>query len=130
MPEDGANAGEPEAIDPLRLDFQLCFALYTASNLMTRLYHPLLQPLGITYLQYVALLSEADRLLIGGDTQTGLAYLGMLRRAAAMGSVEQHEAQRILDRVELPPDAIARGLAAGEALQVERVIQELLARRA
>jgi hypothetical protein len=54
----------------------------------------------------------------------------MLRRAAAMGSIEQHEAQRILDRVRLPRDVIERGLAAGEALDLERVIQELLARRA
>jgi predicted ATPase len=83
-----------------------------------------------TSLQYVALLSEADRLLIGGDTQTSLAYLGMLRRVAAMGSMEQHEARRILERVQLPPDAIERGLAAGDALDLERVIQELLARRA
>lgn len=45
-----------ESANPLRLDYQLCFALYTAGNLVTRLYRPLLQPLGITYLQYLALL--------------------------------------------------------------------------
>jgi DNA-binding MarR family transcriptional regulator len=45
------------AIDPLRLDLQLCFALYAASNLVTRLYHPLLAPLGLTYPQYVALMA-------------------------------------------------------------------------
>ena len=44
-----------------------------------------------------------------------------------MGSVEQHEAQRIVERVQLPPDEIERGLAAGEALDLERVIEELLA---
>ncbi|MCI3133565.1 MarR family winged helix-turn-helix transcriptional regulator [Phenylobacterium aquaticum] len=43
--------------DPLRLESQLCFALYSASNLMTRVYRPLLQPLGLTYLQYLALLA-------------------------------------------------------------------------
>lgn len=46
-----------DPFDPLRLDLQLCFALYTASNMVTRLYWPLLKPLGVTYLQYVALLA-------------------------------------------------------------------------
>ena len=45
------------AFDPLSLDLQLCFALYTANNLVTRLYWPLLKPLGVTYLQYIALLA-------------------------------------------------------------------------
>jgi DNA-binding MarR family transcriptional regulator len=43
--------------DPLRLDLQLCFALYSANNLMTRLYRPLLEPLGVTYPQYLALMA-------------------------------------------------------------------------
>lgn len=43
--------------NPLRLDLQLCFGLYSASNLVGRLYRPLLQPLGLTYLQYIALLA-------------------------------------------------------------------------
>lgn len=42
--------------DPLRLDAQLCFALYAASNRMTRLYRPELTPLGLTYPQYLVLL--------------------------------------------------------------------------
>lgn len=47
--------------DALRLDLQLCFALYSASNLMTRIYRPLLEPLGLTYLQYIALLALWER---------------------------------------------------------------------
>ena len=42
--------------DPLRLDEQLCFAVYTASRALTRAYGPLLEPLGITYPQYLTLL--------------------------------------------------------------------------
>lgn len=45
----------------LRLERQLCFALYSAANLTTRLYRPLLEPLGITYPQYLALLALWDR---------------------------------------------------------------------
>lgn len=40
-----------------RLDQQLCFALYSASGLMTRLYRPLLEPLGLTYPQYLTMLA-------------------------------------------------------------------------
>jgi MarR family transcriptional regulator, organic hydroperoxide resistance regulator len=47
--------------DTLHLDRQLCFALYTASNLTTRLYRPLLEPLGITYPQYLALMALWER---------------------------------------------------------------------
>jgi len=37
----------------LRLDTQLCFALYGAAHAFTRAYKPLLSPLGLTYPQYV-----------------------------------------------------------------------------
>ena len=40
-----------------KLDQHLCFALYSASGLMTRLYRPLLEPLGLTYPQYLTMLA-------------------------------------------------------------------------
>jgi DNA-binding MarR family transcriptional regulator len=40
----------------LALDHQLCFALYSASLAMTKLYKPLLAPLGLTYPQYLVML--------------------------------------------------------------------------
>jgi DNA-binding MarR family transcriptional regulator len=42
--------------DPLHLDQQLCFALYAASRAVQRAYGPLLEPLGVTYPQYLVLL--------------------------------------------------------------------------
>ena len=42
--------------DALLLDQQLCFALYHASRAMTRAYGPLLEPLGLTYPQYLVML--------------------------------------------------------------------------
>lgn len=39
-----------------RLSDQLCFALYSATNAMTRTYRPLLNELGLTYPQYLVLL--------------------------------------------------------------------------
>jgi MarR family transcriptional regulator, organic hydroperoxide resistance regulator len=41
----------------MRLDRQLCFALYRASRAVIRAYAPLLEPLRLTYPQYVTLLA-------------------------------------------------------------------------
>jgi MarR family transcriptional regulator, organic hydroperoxide resistance regulator len=40
----------------LHLDNQLCFSVYAASRAMALAYRPLLEPLGLTYPQYVAML--------------------------------------------------------------------------
>ena len=56
-------------IDLLRLENQLCFPLYATSRLVTRLYQPLLEPLGLTYPQYIVLM-----ILWGGRALPGLAH--------------------------------------------------------
>ncbi|MBB4007165.1 MarR family winged helix-turn-helix transcriptional regulator [Allorhizobium taibaishanense] len=50
----------------LVLDKQLCFALYGASLALTRTYKPLLEPLGLTYPQYLAMmvLWETNHLVV------------------------------------------------------------------
>ncbi|CAN5517845.1 MarR family transcriptional regulator [soil metagenome] len=48
---------EPTTDDMLLLDNQLCFAVYSASLAMTRLYKPLLEKLQLTYPQYLVMLS-------------------------------------------------------------------------
>ncbi len=50
----------------LQLDNQLCFALYSTSLAMTKLYKPLLDELGLTYPQYLVMLVlwEQDRLMV------------------------------------------------------------------
>ena len=42
--------------DYLKLDNQLCFAVYTCSKEIIRLYRPFLDKLGITYTHYITLL--------------------------------------------------------------------------
>jgi len=56
----------PSADEMLRLDNQLCFAVYSASLAMTKLYKPLLDKLGLTYPQYLVMLVlwERDRLMV------------------------------------------------------------------
>ena len=81
--------------EALLLDNQLCFALYSASLAMTRLYKPLLDELGLTYPQYLAMLvlweqdgvmvSElGDRLSLDSGTLTPL-----LKRLEAGGLVSR-----------------------------------------
>lgn len=50
----------------LKLDNQLCFALYSTSLAMTKVYKPLLAKLGLTYPQYVVMLVlwETDGLMV------------------------------------------------------------------
>ena len=53
--------------DPMmQLDNQLCFALYSTSLAMTKVYKPLLDELGLTYPQYLAMLVlwERDGLMV------------------------------------------------------------------
>ena len=79
----------------LKLDHQLCFALYSSSLAMTKLYKPLLDPLNLTYPQYLAMLvlwegdaiSVSDlgqRLLLDSGTLTPL-----LKRLEASGWVRR-----------------------------------------
>ncbi len=79
----------------LRLDDQLCFALYSASHLMTKAYRPMLSALGLTYPQYLALLVlwEADDLTVGALGERLFLDSGtltpLLKRMEAQGLVER-----------------------------------------
>jgi DNA-binding MarR family transcriptional regulator len=85
--------------DPLQLDDQLCFALYSASRAVTRAYAPLLQPLGLTYPQYLVLLvlwerdgasvkQLGERLALDSGTLTPL-----LQRLESQGLVERRRGE-------------------------------------
>jgi len=77
----------------LRLDSQLCFALYSANLAMTKVYRRLLADLGLTYPQYLVMLvlwegdgitvsSLGERLFLDSATLTPL-----LKRLQAAGLV-------------------------------------------
>jgi len=81
--------------NPLRLDDQLCFAVYAAAQAFNRLYRPLLARLGLTYPQYLVLLVlwEQDGLSLGaiGD-RLGLdsgTLTPLLRRLEGLGLVRR-----------------------------------------
>lgn len=86
--------------NPLKLENQLCFPIYAASNLITRAYQPLLDRLGITYPQYLVLLvlwdtdeltvnEIARRLLLNTNTITPL-----LKRMEAQGFITRRRSQQ------------------------------------
>lgn len=92
--------------DHLCLDDQLCFALYAASRAMTSAYGPLLDGLGLTYPQYLAMLvlwekdgarvSEiGDRLQLDSATLTPL--LKRLEAAELIERKRSTEDERVVE---------------------------------
>lgn len=83
--------GDTLQVDTVRLDDQLCFALFAASNAVVRAYRPLLRDIGLTYPQYLALmvLWEQDGLsvtAIAGRLQLpGNALTPLLARLEKLG---------------------------------------------
>ena len=84
-----------DSAQALRLDAQLCFALYSANNMLGRAYQRVLGPLDLTYLQYITMLVlwEEDgvrvmdlggRLRLDSGTMTPL-----LKRMEAKGLLER-----------------------------------------
>jgi DNA-binding MarR family transcriptional regulator len=76
--------------DQLRLDRQICFPLYAASNILTRLYRPLLSELGLTYSQYLVMLSLWEN---SPQTVSGLGqslYLDTGTLTPLLKRLEQH----------------------------------------
>ncbi|WP_111412408.1 MarR family winged helix-turn-helix transcriptional regulator [Billgrantia lactosivorans] len=64
----------------LELDSQLCFTLYSTSLLMTKFYKPLLKGLGLTYPQYLVLLTlwQQDGLSAGAISRRLMTDTGSL----------------------------------------------------
>lgn len=52
-----AEGDEKKMESLLRLDQQICFALYGAAHAFTRAYKPLLDPIGLTYPQYLVMMA-------------------------------------------------------------------------
>jgi MarR family transcriptional regulator, organic hydroperoxide resistance regulator len=91
----------------LKLEAQLCFPLYAASNLLTRLYRPLLEELGLTYPQYLVMLVLWERRSARvGELSTAL-YLDsgtltpLLKRLEANGLVRRERSAEDERRVEV-----------------------------
>lgn len=88
---------------PLKLDQQLCFALYSAGLAMNKLYRKLLSQLGLTYPQYLVMLVlwERDQLTVSEigerlflDSATLTPLLKRLESAALLSRLRSTEDER------------------------------------
>jgi MarR family transcriptional regulator, organic hydroperoxide resistance regulator len=113
-----ARRNTPDPAAWLALDHQLCFALYSASLAMTKLYKPLLEPLDLAYLQYLVMLvlwegdgvtvsALGERLALDSGTLTPL-----LKRLEAAGLVQRLRDAADERRVLLQLTAAGRALKA------------------
>jgi len=120
------DAGQPDRLD---LDDFLCFALYSASHAFNRVYRPLLDRLGLTYPQYLAmvLLWERDgqkvgelgeRLFLESNTLTPL-----LKRLEALGFITRRRDTQDERQVRVHLTEAGRALKA-QALTVPGCILE------
>ncbi|WXH29960.1 Organic hydroperoxide resistance transcriptional regulator [Myxococcus stipitatus] len=120
MVEEGLLMPHPKKrVDPLHLNEQLCFTLYSTVHLLNRTYRPLLEKLGLTYPQYLAMLvlweeddvtvkALGERLLLDSGTLTPL-----LKRLEAAGFVKRE--RDVLDERQVR----IRLTAAGRALRTK-----------
>ncbi len=93
------------------LENQLCFALYSTSMAMTKIYKPLLDEIGLTYPQYVVMLVlwEGDDLTVSGigerlilDSGTLTPLLKRLEAAALITRLREANDERCV-RIKLTP---------------------------
>lgn len=90
----------------LRLSQQLCFALYSATHAITRLYKGSLEKVGLTYPQYLVMivLWEADKVSVKHiaeqldlDSASLTPILKRLEKAGFLGRVRNTHDERALD---------------------------------
>jgi MarR family transcriptional regulator, organic hydroperoxide resistance regulator len=105
-----------ESTPALLLDNQLCFALYSTSLAMTKLYKPLLETLGLTYPQYLVMLVlwERDGLMVSElgerlflDSGTLTPLLKRLESASLIARIRDMQDER---RVHITLTAAGRAL--------------------
>lgn len=90
-------------LDPLKLENQLCFPLYVAAKEVVRRYRPLLDPLGLTYTQYIAMMVmwEHKEITVGRlcellclDTGTLTPMLKKMEKAGFLARKRSKEDER------------------------------------
>lgn len=116
-----------DADELLKLDNQLCFALYSASLAMTKAYKPLLEQLNLTYPQYLVMLilwqqdgitlrEIADRMLMDSGALTPvlkrLEQQGLITRRRVSGN------ERALEVCVTEQGAALKTQAASVVLQI------------
>lgn len=121
--------------EQLKLENQLCFRLYSAARLTMGAYHPYLDPLGITYPQYLVLLVlwEQDkqpvcdigkRLMLDTNTMTPLLQrmekAGLITRTRGKEDTRQRivslteQGKALRKQAEHIPESMSKAVMASE----------------
>ena len=104
-----------EGYDGLKLENQLCFPLYVCAKEVVRRYKPLLDGLGLTYTQYIAMMALWERRSLSVKELGEMLYLDsgtltpLLKKLEEKGYVlrsRSPEDERVLD-VSLTPEGEA-----------------------
>lgn len=88
-----------DQLESLDIDKQVCFALYSASNALTRAYRPILEQIDLTYLQYMTMLvlwkkAPMNVKDIGADLKLDSGTLTpLLKRLEQKGLVERKRSE-------------------------------------
>ncbi|HCX03894.1 MAG TPA: MarR family transcriptional regulator [Clostridiales bacterium] len=87
--------------DSLKLENQLCFPLYAASRQITKLYRPILKPLGLTYTKYITMMAlwEKDHVSV-----TDLGERLFLDSGTLTPLLKKLENQKLIKRKRDPDD--------------------------
>ena len=104
---DAATRPEAPHLEAPRLDRQVCFAMYSASRAATAAYRPMLEELGLTYPQYLAMMvlwENQPRSVRDLGEELGLdsgTLSPLLKRLEALGFVERRRSAEDERRVEV-----------------------------
>ncbi|WP_417598121.1 MarR family winged helix-turn-helix transcriptional regulator [Oceanospirillum sp.] len=105
----------------LKLDNQLCFSLYSATNAITRAYRPLLDALDLTYLQYMAMM------VLWEEQKVSVKRLGErlhLDSGTLTPLLKRLEAKTLIVRGRSPDDERVRVITLTDAGQLLKVRAE------
>lgn len=136
-------------MDPLKLENQLCFPLYACSKEVVRRYTPYLEPLGLTYTQYIAMMAFWEHKEMSVSRLGDLLYLDsgtltpMLKKMEKSGWVKRErskvderkvivtiteEGERLKEKVSHIPVEMSScvKLSSEEAMQLHSLLYKLL----
>lgn len=129
--------------EQLKLENQLCFRLYSAARLTMGAYHPYLDPLGITYPQYLVLLVlwEQDkqpvcdigkRLMLDTNTMTPLLQrmekAGLITRTRGKEDTRQRivsltkQGKALYEQAQDIPESMSKAVMASEE-ELKEILQ-------
>lgn len=139
---------ETDIPDDIALNDMICFAVYSAGHAFNRVYKPLLDRLGLTYPQFLTMITlwnEDDQTVGSLGTKLSLessTLTPLLKRLEGMGHIERHrdKADERQVRVKLTPQGrslrekaedipgciiAATGMPVGDLIRLQREIMTL-----